>query len=236
VRLADKLAPARIRGIEYLDDPATPDAVRARAMADVARSNTLFGGGAALMSAVRAVMTALPADVTVLDVGTGHAELAARVRSQLVASGRTARVVGLDISESVARASGRVLDGAVAGSAFKLPMRDRSVDLVICSQLLHHFAADDVRTVLTELNRISRHAVVVADLRRSRLAAAGFWIASIALGFHPVTRHDGVVSVMRGFTESELAELVHAATGVTPIMRRGIFWRVSASWHAQAHS
>ena len=60
--------------------------------------------------------------------------------------------------------------------------------------------------------------------------AAGFWIASTALRFHPVTRHDGVVSVLRGFTTAELRALVRAATGTVPRLRRALFWRLTAIW------
>jgi SAM-dependent methyltransferase len=232
LKFLDGFAPARIRGVEYLDDPATPEPVRRRAMADVAKSNALFGGRAAVRNALRELLPQLPSSVSILDVGTGHAELAAMARQYVVASGRSASVVGIDFEESVARAGGRLLDGAVAGTALGLPLRSGSVDLVLCSQLLHHFAADDARAVIAELHRVSRGWVIIADLRRSRLAAAGFWMASLALGFHPVTRHDGVVSVMRGFTGAELEGLVHDATGAKPVVRRGMFWRVSATWRA----
>jgi SAM-dependent methyltransferase len=230
VKLADALTPPRQRGVEYLDDPATPDEVRTRAMADVARSNTLFGGRAAVTATVRALIPNLPASVSVLDVGTGHGEIAAAVRADLTAVGKATHTVGLDIAESVARAGRERLDGAIAGSALRLPMRSGSADLVICSQLLHHFAAPQAREVIAELDRVSRGWVVIADLRRSRAAAAGFWLASLALGFHPVTRHDGVVSVMRGFTTTELESLVHDATGVVPVIRRRPLWRIVATW------
>ena len=232
MRFADALAPRRIRGVEYLDNPATPDDVRLRSMADVARSNALFGGRAAVLTAVRAVIPSLPHVVSVLDVGTGHGEIAGLVRRELEATGRTARVMGVDIAESVARAGGRLLDGAITATALRLPLRDASVDLVTCSQLLHHFTAAEALVVIAELHRVSRGWVVVADLRRSRAAAAGFWLASLALGFHPVTRHDGVVSVLRGFTEAELETLVSESSGARPVMRRGVFWRVSATWRA----
>ncbi len=231
--LADALAPRRIRGVELLDDPATPESVRTRALADVARSNALFGGRAAVTSVVRDLIPQLPKSVSILDVGTGHGEIGAAVRADLSAAGRTAQVLGVDISESVARAGRDRLDATFAGSALTLPARTASVDLVICSQLLHHFVEAEARIVIAELHRVSRGWVVIADLRRSRAAAAGFWIASLALGFHPVTRHDGVVSVMRGFTPSELESMVRETTGVQPAMRRSPMWRVSATWQAR---
>jgi coenzyme Q-binding protein COQ10 len=62
------------------------------------------------------------------------------------------------------------------------------------------------------------------------VAAAGLWLASFPMRFHRVSRHDGVVSVMRGFTPGELAELVREAVGTRPVVKRRLGWRVTASW------
>ena len=86
------------------------------------------------------------------------------------------------------------------------------------------------------MNRVARRAVVVSDLRRSWLAAGGFWLASRALRFHPVTRHDGVLSVLRGFTVPELGALVRASVGRTAAVRRRLGWRVVAAWSPAAGS
>jgi hypothetical protein len=43
-----------------------------------------------------------------------------------------------------------------------------------------------------------------------------------------------VVSVMRGFTPGELSELVTAAIGRPPVVRRRIGFRVTASWAPEA--
>jgi hypothetical protein len=102
--------------------------------------------------------------------------------------------------------------------------------VALCSQLLHHFEGGAAARLLTELDRVARRAVVVSDLRRSWLAAAGFWLASFPLRFHPVTRHDGVVSVLRGFTAAELRHLITSATGTTPVVRRSPGFRLTATW------
>ena len=62
------------------------------------------------------------------------------------------------------------------------------------------------------------------------MAAAGFWLASFPLRFHRVTRHDGVLSVLRGFTESELRRLIIRAVGVEPAIERRLAFRLTASW------
>jgi ubiquinone/menaquinone biosynthesis C-methylase UbiE len=108
------------------------------------------------------------------------------------------------------------------------------VDFVTCSQVLHHFADEDARTLLREMHRVARHRAIVADIRRSWVAAAGIWAVSFPLRFHPISRHDGVVSVLRGFTASELRELVRSAVGVTPVTRDRVGFRVTASWRPEA--
>jgi hypothetical protein len=72
--------------------------------------------------------------------------------------------------------------------------------------------------------------VIVSDLRRSWFAAAGFWLVSFPLRFHRVTRHDGVVSVLRGFTAGDFERLVKQATGAIPTVRRRAGWRLTARW------
>jgi hypothetical protein len=104
----------------------------------------------------------------------------------------------------------------------------------MCSQLLHHFADDDLASIIRELDRVARRRVVIADLQRSHVAAAGFWLASFPLGFHPVTRHDGVVSVYRGFVAGELREIIARVTGVVPVVRQHLGFRLTASWTPRA--
>jgi hypothetical protein len=101
---------------------------------------------------------------------------------------------------------------------------------VICSQVLDHFEDAEIPLVLAELSRVARKLVVVSDLRRSWIAAAGFWLVTWPLRFHPVTRHDGVTSVLRGFTPDDLARHVRSATGRTPEVRRHTGFRITATW------
>ena len=64
--------------------------------------------------------------------------------------------------------------------------------------------------------------------------AIGFWVISYALRFHRVTRHDGVVSVLRGFTRGDLQRLIGNATGATPVVRRHLGFRLIAHWKPTA--
>ncbi|HEU4994335.1 MAG TPA: methyltransferase domain-containing protein [Gemmatimonadaceae bacterium] len=225
------LTPARQRGIEILDDPATPAQIRERSMADLALSNALFGGRRVAMHALRPVITTLPSRALLLDVGTGLADIPSRAAREAATLGKRLTTIGIDTADSLMRrASQRLTGGALVANALRLPLSDRSVDVVLCSQLLHHFEERDAVRLIAELHRVTRRYVVVCDLQRSWFAAAGWWLASRALHFHKVSQRDGVTSVMRGFTVEELRSLVLRGAGVEPIVRRGLFWRLSATW------
>jgi SAM-dependent methyltransferase len=224
------LVPSRRRGVEILDDPATDPVLRARSIGDVARSNRLLGGARAVLAELARVFPTLGTSATLLDVGTGLADIPRLARDRARARGVTLRTFGLDEAASLSAAAKASLDGSACGDARALPFATGSVDVVTCSQLLHHFADDEIPGVLRELDRVARRWVVVSDLRRSWLAASGFWLVSWPLGFHRVTRHDGFVSVLRGFTLAELARHVLASTGQRADVRRHLGYRLTAVW------
>lgn len=228
------LTPGRRRGREILDDPSTPSAARLESMHDIERSNKLFGGARAALTAFTRALPALPGDAVLLDVGTGMGDIPAGARDRARRQGKALWCIGADASEVVARAARSRLDAVVVADASALPFASDCADVVMCSQLLHHFEAAGARRVIGELNRVARQQVIVADLRRNWLAAAGFWLVSNVLRWHPITRHDGVTSVLRGFTTRELRDLVRAGAGPLASMKRGIFWRVTASWTPSA--
>ena len=248
------LVPPRRRGIEFLDEPGVDPALVRRSLADVARANLLFGGAYAVLRELDDVLRATPGSngtqgvplppanaagtptaapvraLTLLDVGTGAGDIPVRASRLARRRGIALTTVGLDESETLVAGSRRLLSAAVRGDALALPIATKSVDVVTCSQVLHHFPDAEAVRVIRELDRVARVRVIISDLRRSWFAAAGIWIASFPLGFHPVSRHDGVVSVMRGYTPDELCELVTAALQRAPTVRRRIGFRVTATW------
>ena len=224
------LTPDRHRSFEHLDDPGIDPALRERSLRDVRRANTVLGGANAVLAELRRIMPSLGSEASLLDVGTGLADIP--VRAQRLAAERKVHLAtfGVDSAETLAVASGRLLDGSACADARRLPFASSSIDVVICSQVLHHFEDDDIAIVLRELDRVARTVVIVSDLRRSWVAAGGFWLVTWLLGFHAVSRHDGAVSVLRGFTMRDLADHVHRSTGQVATVRRHLGYRLTATW------
>jgi 2-polyprenyl-3-methyl-5-hydroxy-6-metoxy-1,4-benzoquinol methylase len=224
------LVPARRPDHEILDGSTVDAATRIRSITDVTRSNRLFGGRMAAVAAVEHAIGERRDALTLLDVGTGLADIPEAIVRRFARRGVVIRSIGLDVAADLFRGARQRLAHGVCGSLHALPFRDNSIDIVLCSQLLHHFGDTDLATVIMELDRVARRSVIVADLRRSWVAAAGFWCASYPLRFHPVTRHDGVLSVLRGFTGPELRSVILDAVGTEPLIRRRLGFRLTASW------
>jgi SAM-dependent methyltransferase len=227
------LVPARRATPEFLDDPATEPGVVSKSGMEIAQCNRLFGGTRALLAELEQLWPALRPAATLLDVGCGVGDLPAAARASAAQGGVRLTVLALDRLEVLASRAARGVDAAVVADAFNIPLPDASVDVVTASQFLHHFSDPDIARLARELQRVARRHVVISDLRRSWVAAGGMWLASWPLGFHRITRHDGVASVLKGFVARELASNLAAATGARVAVARRPGFRVTARWSVE---
>ena len=118
----------------------------------------------------------------------------------------------------------------VSASGAVLPLRARSVDVVLVSQVAHHLEPGELGALLRECDRVARVAVIISDLRRSTVARIAFWFGSRLLRFDPATRCDGLLSIRRGFTRQELEGSLRSAALRGRVWRRPGF-RLVAAWH-----
>ena len=227
------LTPARRRGVEYLDVDRDP-ALQRRSHRDIALANRLFGGIHAVQAELAPWLRKAGQSATLLDVGTGTGDIPERLRRDAAADNVALDVFGLDGRLELVKATREFPVAGVLGDALSLPFATRAFDFVVASQVLHHFAHDEAITLVREMHRVAKRRVVIADLRRSWVAVAGLWLVSFPLRFHKVSRHDGVVSILRGFEAPELRDLVRDAVGITPDVKRRLGWRVTASWTPHA--
>src|SRR5262245_42981834 len=91
-------APPRAEAAREHLDGDVPLAARAERLADVARLNAVFGGRRLTLRAVRRLVAALPRGraLTVLDVGTGSADVPRAIVRWARRAGRAVRVLAID--------------------------------------------------------------------------------------------------------------------------------------------
>ncbi|RCG31885.1 class I SAM-dependent methyltransferase [Sphaerisporangium album] len=108
------------------------------------------GGDARAASAAEAVETLLPADVgSLADLACGTGIVTARLSAR--------RVVGVDLSQGMARvASGRLPGRVTVADVTRLPLADASVDAVVMIWLLHLLDHATSAAALSEAARVLR--------------------------------------------------------------------------------
>jgi SAM-dependent methyltransferase len=218
-------------GTELLDDPAADPAAVVLSLRNVARANRWFGGAAAVRYGLSQVLRGLPADrrLTLLDLGTGAGDLPRLAVRWARRRGYDLLGLGLELSRPAAGLARRGGVPCAVASAGAPPLREKSVDIVLLSQVAHHFSGESAVRLFRTCDALARVGVVVADLRRGLLARLAFRVGALALRFDPITRADGLTSIRRGYTPAELRALL-AAAGMRARVSRRPGYRLVATW------
>jgi SAM-dependent methyltransferase len=186
---------------------------------DLRRLNRLTGGA---RLSVRAIRT-LGRIESVLDVGTGAADIPVALIRDAARRGERLRVTATDNRREVlaaaeaawptlARVPALVLEEADGRS---LPYPDGAFDVAHASMVVHHLDRADGIVFVRELARVARRGIVLNDLVRGRAFWLGAWLLTHTIAPSRFTRHDGPLSVRRAYTATELRELIAAAGLVT---------------------
>jgi SAM-dependent methyltransferase len=209
----------RVVAAEMMDRPGQDPAELTRSLHDLRSVNRWLGGGRAVLRRLLPMMRrlAVRGEVSVLDVGTGSADLPLLLVARARHEGIAVRVVATDLHETTVEvaadaASREPAVRVVRADALDLPFRTHAFDLAMCCTTLHHFEEADAVRVLGEMERVARWGILVSDLRRTRGAMLGVRaLAATVWRRHPITRHDAPVSVAAAFSPAELRSLAAAA-------------------------
>jgi len=219
-----------------MDCPDADPAALSRALEELAGINRWLGG---CWSARRALTAAWPCSgargAVVLDIATGGGDIARAIAKRY--RDRGVHVVALDLHPVTLAYARRHTSSAaplafMQADALALPVRERSVDVALCSLAAHHFGEVDLIRLLSEMRRVARGAVVLVDLRRSPVAWLLIRLLTRVIWRSPIVRHDGPVSVRRAYTPGELARaarragLIGARVVRQPLFRMALVWRI----------
>jgi len=214
-----RLAGAR----EHLDGDLTDERVLEGNLRDLRRINRLSGGLSLSRKAVDALALAarLPRDqaASLLDVGTGGADIPIGLIEDWRRRGRRLTVIGIDNRAEILAAAARERPAVLATNGLTLrvadgrtlPFEDGSFDFAHTSLVLHHLDPADAALFVREMARVARHGIVINDLARGRLRYLGAWVVLHVVTRNAFTRHDGPLSVRRAYSLAEARTLVTEA-------------------------
>lgn len=218
---------------ERIDGALSPADLNAT-LGDLDRLNAWFGGYALTLRHLRRLAAGLPrgACLRVVDVGGGRGDLAVNIVRWARRRHRRVRVIVVD-SDAGALALAQRRTAAypeirlVQADATALPLREASLDVAHAALTLHHLDADGAVACLAQMAAAAA-TVLVNDLLRSPLTLALVWSTTRVLRLHPVSRHDGPMSVRRAWSADEITMLAEKSGHHARISRYLVLGRLVA--------
>jgi ubiquinone/menaquinone biosynthesis C-methylase UbiE len=197
---------------ELLDGPIDPSLLAGN-LDDLARFNR---HGSELSWALLRRLEPSATTVSLLDVGTGGADVPRYLLHQAEASGLDLAVTATDVRPEIVEEAKRRSTGVaklhiVQATAESLDFADDTFDVVHSSLLMHHLEPQAAVALLREMRRVARRGVIVNDLDRRR----PWWLLAQILGLvatrNAYTRNDAPLSVARAYRADEITAMAAAA-------------------------
>jgi len=202
---------------EMIEDPDADAQLLRDELKSIRTINRLFGGYAAIRRGMGLLLADVKKDeISILDLGTGSAdlpiyllELGRRLnrRFQITAIDNHPRV--LEVARERTRRHPEIL--IETGNLVSPNYPPGAFDIVLCSLTLHHFSREDAIRIVHSMNLLCQIGFFVNDLDRSWIAAWTTKCYTHLTTRNPMTQTDSYLSVLRGFTPSEIQDMVSEA-------------------------
>jgi 2-polyprenyl-3-methyl-5-hydroxy-6-metoxy-1,4-benzoquinol methylase len=216
----------RHREPEDMDDPALRPEQLAHALKGLSRLNWVTGTAQVFWRHLRPIIRTRPAGPwRLLDVATGGGDIPLRLWRLARNEGFAVQIAGCDVNERGIKLAQARADAARATLRFfsQDVVRDEfsgEYDFVISSLFLHHLSDEESVRTLRKLAMITRHLLLVSDLRRSALGLGLAIVGTRVLKTSPVVRVDGGRSVRAAYTIPEIRALAaNAGLGRATVFR-----------------
>jgi cyclopropane fatty-acyl-phospholipid synthase-like methyltransferase len=106
------------------------------------------------------------------------------------------------------------------------PYDKNSVDIILATLVCHHLDEDELIHFLQRTYRAARSTVIINDLQRHRVAYWFYRFTSPWVFRNRLITHDGLISILRGFTRKEWKLLLQKAG----IPHYQLKWRFPFRW------
>ncbi len=219
---------ARAHDPELMDAADLPPATYAQVLGDLARVNTVTMARPMTLHWLARATKGLDS-FSLIDIGFGHGDMLRAIARWAAGAGKVVTLTGYDLnpnSAAVAQAASAGLGiDFVTGDARHAP----APDFIISSLVAHHMGDEELVEFIRWMDGAAQRGWFINDLHRHWVAHRGYQLLSAVAGWHPIVRHDGALSVRRGFSRDDWGRLLGAA-GV----RAGVNWHFPFRWGVES--
>jgi ubiquinone/menaquinone biosynthesis C-methylase UbiE len=204
----------RSRQKEMMDAPVISKKLFIQNLRELDFLNRKLGGHTITLKGIKQLVCMKDKQYHIADLGCGSGDTMKHIAKWARTNGYKVKLTGIDINEdAIALLKHHCreyseIKGIISDYRLFLQAAE-NIDIIHCSLFCHHLS--DIE--LTELIRLLKSKVkvgfIINDLQRTWLAWFSVRIFTTVMNGSKLARHDGPVSVLRGFTEDELKALLN---------------------------
>ena len=217
---------ARSTQEEHLDEFKGSQKELETVLKDINRVNQLLGGIHITSDAVfRMIKKKNKKTYTILDLGCSDGDMLRKLALRARKGKIPMNFIGLDLNPdalAIAKDKSKAFPEICYLNQDVFTLEAIEVDIVITTLTLHHFTNAQIPVFLERFINMAHIGVIINDLHRSRLAYSLFKVFSIIFIKTSTAKHDGLISILKGFKKKEL----QAFSDLLP----GIQYQISWKW------
>jgi 2-polyprenyl-3-methyl-5-hydroxy-6-metoxy-1,4-benzoquinol methylase len=181
------------------------------ALDKIAKINQLLGGNSLTLLGVKSLLKNASSDteITIVDVGCGNGDMLRILADYGLKNNLKFKLIGIDannftvnhaisLSKKYSNISYRRED------IFDKAFAELEYDIVLSTLVLHHFKEDEIIKTLRLFYTNAKLGIVINDLQRSLIAYRLFQALCFVFRLNPLSREDGLISILRGFKKEDL--------------------------------
>lgn len=199
---------------EIMDSLDFKGAEMQHVLKDLKTVNKYLGGNKITINGIQRLLKNHPKSkqIILLDIGCGDGESLRKCSDFARKKGFNFKCIGIDFNENI-------IEYAQQKSADYPNLEFRKVDVIseenlipncdiaLFTLFLHHLSNEEIENLLRSVLQKSKLGLIINDLHRSKQAFNLFQIASKLLLRTKIARHDGLVSIARGFGKKDLESI-----------------------------
>jgi ubiquinone/menaquinone biosynthesis C-methylase UbiE len=221
---------------ELLDAPDIPREALYRNLYELDVINNQLGGHKVTIDGLKRLGLRKNKTYHLVDVGCGGGDTMRAVARWARKSGFLFRITGVDLKEDCCSFARKACRDYPEISVVQADYRDllhtgSRIDILIASLFCHHLNDEDIIALLSWARKAAKVGVVINDLHRHPAAWYSIRTLSQLFSRSQLVKNDAPLSVQRGFTRSELTQLVLRAG----IDNASLSWKWAFRWQVVYH-
>lgn len=214
--------------IEIMDDLDFQGEEMKNLLKDLKTVNNWLGGNNITIEGLQQLLknNSKEKQITLLDIGCGDGQLLRKCADFGKKNNFNFDCIGIDFNENILKIAQKQSEdySNITFRKVDVFLAEELIpncDIALCTLFLHHFSNEKIESLLNIILAKVKLGLIINDLHRSKQAFELFKIFSKFLLKTETAKHDGLVSIARGFKKSELENI----SKKIPNQKSIIHWR-----------